>query len=521
MKTTTTTMMEFAGDEGGEGGVRREWNAVDVSALSSSPRYFEVIVVGGGAAGFFGAIECARHGDVEVAVFEALPSVLTKVKISGGGRCNVTHAADFDDKELLSNSYPRGNHEMMSPFVRFGAHHTRDWFEKMGVSLKTESDGRVFPVSDSSQSIIDALTTAADRAGIRVICNSKVLRVQATKLSAIDHQQQQQQHHKQANFCVEVSQGNSSYQKSRQLFHCAAVLLAPGASRVAYEWASQLGHGIASPVPSLFTLRVVDKRLDGLAGVSVADVAVELTQLSADTASDSKTTSKQKNARQRRRNRGLKQRRELLITHWGFSGPAVLRLSAFGARQLHDSAYAAELLVNWRPCSTEQQTVAELLQAKERLGAKQIGTFCPLSVPSSAHDADNADAGLFPRRLWRSLLLHTFESDGNSTDAINARWRDVKDSVLRELAREIHRSVFRVAGKGAFKEEFVTCGGVRLSDVDFRTMESKRVPHMFLAGEQLDVDAVTGGFNLQAAWTTGYIAGASIREQILQDRADA
>jgi len=507
-----------------EGVVHSRGSEQDVARGAEKPQFSQVVVVGGGAAGFFAAIECARRHDVEVTVLEALPEPLTKVRISGGGRCNVTHAARFDDKELLASTYPRGSREMMSPFVRFGAQDTIEWFSRMGVELKTEPDGRMFPVSDSSDSIIAALRAAADRARVRVICGAKVVRVE--RLSSISDRDVR------GRFCIAVQRsGHGS--PSRSNFSCNAVLLSPGASRAAYEWAKELGHSVSAPVPSLFTLRVADKRLEELAGVSVPDAMVELLEpvhpmenSPVDTAEACARASKKKPKVRRPSSQGLKQRRELLITHWGFSGPAVLRLSAFGARKLFDAAYLATLIVNWRPSATEEQTLAELLHAKARLGAKQIGTFCPLSIPSRPHGGD-ADATLFPRRLWRALVAHAFESAlvaassaNNAIDLLAMKWSDVRDVVLRKLARELHRSEFEVSGKGIFKEEFVTCGGVRLADVDLRTMQSKRVPGMYIAGEQLDVDAVTGGFNLQAAWTTGFIAGSSMRDDVLRGLSD-
>jgi len=401
---------------------------------------FDVVVIGGGAAGFFGAITCAESpSHPRVAIFEKGRQVLAKVKISGGGRCNVTHAC-FDPRALAGN-YPRGGEALRGPFTRFQPQDTVEWFTSRGVALKTEPDGRMFPVSDASESIIDCLERAARKAEVLVKTGCDI---QSVERSA-------------EGFLVRLASGET--------FGAERLLLATGSSREAWEWAVALGHTLSPPVPSLFTFIVPDENLKKLSGISVEDVAlaVEGTR--------------------------LKERGPLLITHWGLSGPAVLRLSAWGARILCQKNYRFLLRINWVPALKPPELRARLATEKSAAGARNLsytGGFFPL-----------------PRRLWDYLAA----SAGLS---VERRWADVKNTELEALARILEAGPFRIDGKSTFKEEFVTCGGVRLEEVDFKTMESKKCPGLFFAGEVLDIDAVTGGFNFQAAWTTGWLAGRSM-----------
>jgi predicted Rossmann fold flavoprotein len=398
-----------------------------------------VIVVGGGAAGFFAAIACAEADpSCQVTILERTAEVLSKVKISGGGRCNVTHAC-FDPARLVT-FYPRGGRALRGPFSRFQPQDTVDWFQSRGVALKTEEDGRIFPVSDQSQTIIDCLTQEAARAGVTVTRNVLVERIERAR-----------------------GKGFKLILKSGESMETDTVIMATGSSPIAWTWAESLGHTIASPVPSLFTFTITDPRLDDLAGLSVpaAELSVE----------------------------GLKLRQAgpLLITHTGVSGPAVLKLSAWGARPLHDRKYHFSLHVNWL-----REPLDPLV---ERLSALRKKHAANLILAHNIRD--------LPRRLWARLCVAAGIKE-------TTRWSDVTNPLLRALAFQITDGVFIVTGRSPFKEEFVTCGGVNLDEVDFRTMESKRCPGLYFAGEVLDVDALTGGFNFQSAWTTGWIAGRSV-----------
>jgi hypothetical protein len=399
-----------------------------------------VAVIGGGAAGFFAAIRCARENPrASITILEGNRRPLGKVRISGGGRCNLTHAC-FDPGELVRH-YPRGGRELRGAFSRFQPRDTVEWFRQHGVECKTEADGRMFPVSDDSATIIECLLEAAREAGVRLICHRSV-----TALTwSVD------------------SGGFELHYKDAPPESFNRVLLSCGGNPAGFAFAADLGHRIAPPVPSIFTFSLSDPRLRDLPGVAVSAASVRLpaAKLSAEG--------------------------PLLITHWGLSGPAVLRLSAFAARQLHEHNYRMELRVNWRPDETETTVRDRLLKLKSTVGARLVAGEC---------------GGLLPSRLWRSLAV--------ACGADNLRWSQVPAKILSELAREVTDGVFHIQGKGVFKEEFVTCGGVALREVDFRTMQSRRVPGLFFAGEVLDIDGVTGGFNFQSAWTTGWIAGQAL-----------
>lgn len=395
----------------------------------------DVIVVGGGAAGFFAAAAAGEAG-ARVLILERAREVLSKVRISGGGRCNATHAC-FEPPLLVKN-YPRGGDALRGPFTRFQPRDTVAWFEARGVRLKTEPDGRMFPVTDSSQTIVDCLVRAAKDAGASVWTGADVVSVEA-------------------GFRVGLRDG--------QVLSTGKLLLATGSGRMGYAWAGKLGHTIRPPAPSLFTFRIPrDPRLEGLAGLAVEDarVALEGTRLS--------------------------QEGPLLITHWGFSGPAALKLSAWGARAFQESGYKARLVVSWvggAPRGDVSRALRELKSAEPRKKPSSLPAF-----------------GL-PRRLWERLA----ETAGMGGEK---RWADVSAREIDLLAGELAAGVYLMEGQSAFKEEFVTCGGVDLDQVDFKTMESRVCPGLFFAGEILDVDAVTGGFNFQNAWTTGWLAGRAM-----------
>lgn len=403
-----------------------------------------MIVVGGGAAGFFAAVNAAEvRPGLRVLIVEKSTQVLGKVRISGGGRCNVTHAC-FDPAQLVQ-FYPRGGKALRGAFTRFQPRDTVAWFEARGVRLKAEPDGRMFPVTDSSETIIECLTAAAQRAGVQVR-----LRVSVKNLTTQDGW-----------FSAELSTGEH--------LQAPAVLLASGGDRTSLGMAARLGHTIAEPVPSLFTFAITDPRLDDLAGISVPDALLRLP--------DQK----------------LQARGPLLITHWGLSGPAVLRLSAWGARALFAAQYHARLMVNWLGEVTFEQAVDWLREARGRLARQKCITNAP-------------DARL-PQRLWARLALAAGVGEAH-------KWADLSNAVLNCLAGELTRGAYQITAKGQFKEEFVTCGGVALDEVDFKTMQSRRLPGLYFAGEILDVDGLTGGFNFQNAWTTGWLAAQSIAQTV-------
>jgi predicted Rossmann fold flavoprotein len=412
----------------------------------------QIIVVGGGAAGFFAAIAAAEAG-ADVTLLEKTSSFLEKVRISGGGRCNVTHAL-FEPREF-SARYPRGERALLSPFQKFAARDTVDWFAARGVKLKTESDGRMFPVTDSSQTIVDCLMNAAQNAGVKLRLNCAVESVA-----------------KNADGIFELKLGGAgsplpaggAHRVTRppEIIFADKLLLATGGCRaaVAGQLAVSLGHTLEPPVPSLFTFQIETPWLRLLAGVSAeAEVSVPIAK--------------------------LRERGPLLVTHWGLSGPAILKMSAWGARALHKLDYKFPLFVNWLPELNEEKITHQFQARRESAGAKLL-----VNVP------------LFPlkARLWEQLVL----AAGIARDA---RWSALTRTQSQALARQILRSEFSVAGKSLNKDEFVTCGGVKLGELNFQTMESKICPGLFFAGELLDIDGITGGFNFQAAWTTGFVAG--------------
>ncbi|MBI2517559.1 MAG: NAD(P)/FAD-dependent oxidoreductase [Opitutae bacterium] len=432
--------------------------------MSESKR--QIAVVGGGAAGFFAAIACAEADPSSaVTLYEATAHTLAKVKISGGGRCNVTHAC-FEPRDLVQR-YPRGGRELRGAFSRWQPRDTVAWFEARGVRLKTEEDGRMFPVTDNSQTIIDCLQEAVCKAGVRVRlqCGVKsVARVEPNALAGA----QNALGSTRSTFRLALTTGET--------VACDRLLLATGGnkSNAGFEIARVLGHTIEPPVPSLFTFQIEDARLKDLAGLSVEDAGTSVPGTA------------------------LKERGPLLITHWGLSGPAILKLSAWGARELHDRNYQFTLRVNWAPQLNTEQARAALEAARAANPRKQVTTWCPVGLPL---------------RLWERLVGAAATSAGASAGlAPETTWAGAGNAALRALAAQVGEGEFAVRGKSLFKDEFVTCGGVRLAEVDFKTMESRLAPGLHFAGEVLDIDGVTGGFNFQAAWTTGWLAGQAMAQ---------
>ncbi len=405
-----------------------------------------VIVIGGGAAGFFGAVVCAKsHPHSQVTLLEASGQPLAKVRVSGGGRCNVTHAC-FDSMGLVQN-YPRGEKALRGAFSRFQATDTVKWFASHGVQLKTEPDGRMFPVTDSSETIIECLTKAANLAGVEILTSKTVVSVVKQA----------------AGFEVELKTGEK--------VKCDRILLATGSNPLGYQIARELGHTIEPPVPSLFTFNITDKHLKELAGISANPVQLKLSV-------DNKT---------------LEQTAPLLITHWGLSGPSVLKLSAWGARLLHDRKYQATLLINWQPQSNSEELRSKLLLVKSENAKRAITLHRGVDLP---------------HRLWQYIVARA----GIGTEE---RWAELANKSLNQMIQELTQGAYQIQGKGAFKEEFVTCGGVTLKQVNFKTMASRITPGLYFAGEVLDIDGVTGGFNFQSAWTTAWIAGHAIGNKVV------
>lgn len=386
--------------------------------------------MGGGAAGFFAAIELKRRRPAwRVLLLEAAARPLAKVRISGGGRCNVTHAC-FEVGRLVQH-YPRGEKQLRALFSRFGPADTIRWFEERGVALKVEEDGRVFPVSDSSQSIIDCLQGEAQRLGVEIRVNSKVLSIER----------------------------GWRVQLREEVLQTPRLLLATGGAPNVYQWLERLGHAMIAPCPSLFTFTVEDPRLKDLPGVSVERVRAVLETRPP-----------------------LRQEGALLITHWGLSGPVTLRLSAWGARMLQALHYQAWVRVDWLP-DVSQEEVRCTFERRRATSNKKIAGDCPWGLP---------------RRLWRNLV------------GDEGVWSRVSEKTLNRLVESLKNCRLQVIAKGVFKEEFVVAGGVPLGEIDLKTLESKLLPGLYLAGELMDVDGVTGGFNFQNAWASGYLAGAAM-----------
>ena len=411
-----------------------------VSIVGTDPQLLGLVVVGGGAAGFFGAITAAEsRPDLKILLLEKGPNVLSKVRISGGGRCNVTHSC-FDPSELVTH-YPRGSRELLGPFHRWQPADTVQWFQEKGVPLKTESDGRMFPVSDQSSSIVDCLLNASIKAGVRIQTRQEVTKIQPLEENG---------------FLVHTS-GENRY-KCRQILWTAGGIKPGKQTKIIGE----LGHPIIDPIPSLFTFEIKDSLLKGLQGLSVDNAESHL--IGTD----------------------IRCRGPLLITHWGLSGPAILRLSAWAAREIHAMPGPFEVEINWIP--SIENPLESLMKFRDSQFKKQVG---------------NSPAFQIPKRLWQRLMTILGTPP-------NLTWSALKKHQLNQLCEMLTRTRFKVSGKSRNKEEFVTCGGVDLKEVRFKTMESRKTKGLYFAGEALDIDAETGGFNFQAAWTTGYLAGSAI-----------
>jgi len=404
---------------------------------------YDVLIIGGGAAGFFTAINAAeKNPELKIAILERGQEVLNKVKVSGGGRCNVTHA-QFVPKELTKR-YPRGEKELLGPFHSFMTGDTITWFEERGIALKIEEDGRMFPVSDSSQTIIDCFVKEVERFGIEVINGASV---------------------------KAFSEENNQWKvlSNTQEYICQKLVLATGSNPKIWKMIAQLGHTIIPPVPSLFTFNIKDQRILDLAGVAT-DVSIKVTG----------TNGKEL----------LQSEGPLLITHWGMSGPAILKLSAWGARILEPLHYNFEIQINWLFDASEEDTLENLMDCKSVNPKQTVQKYAQLGMP---------------KRLWQRLVM------ASGID-VTETWAEISKIKLQNLANQLTKSHFQVEGKSTFKEEFVTAGGVDLKEINFKRFESKLHSNLFFAGEVLNIDAITGGYNFQNAWTGGFMVAKAISD---------
>ena len=409
----------------------------------------KLVVIGGGAAGFFCAVNAARlYPQLQVVIIEKSSKLLSKVKVSGGGRCNVTHAC-FTVSELVKK-YPRGANFLKKSFHHFNTTHTIRWFEERGVVLKTESDGRMFPQTNSSQTIIDCLLHEANKYGIEIMMNAPVIAIHPTIaiLEGIEH-----------------NSFNIQYASNKEIHADFVCIASGGFSKLSqFDWLSNVGHSIINPVPSLFTFNMPKHPITGLMGVTIQNAIVKIS--------------------------GTKWQQDgpVLITHWGLSGPAILKLSAWAARDLSELNYDFTIMINWIPEYNENTLKEKLSVVRFEMAAQKISNRNPFNLPS---------------RFWEFCL----QQSGINEDI---RWADLPAKEQNKLIKNLCASTFNINGKTTFKEEFVTAGGINLSEIDYNTMQSKTLPGLFFAGEVVDVDGVTGGFNFQHAWTSGWLAAQGI-----------
>ncbi len=402
----------------------------------------KIVVVGGGAAGFFCAIQIAElHPDWQITILEKSNKLLSKVKVSGGGRCNVTHACP--DVEMLLKKYPRGSRFLKKAFYQFATKNTIDWFSKNGVNLHTEKDGRMFPTTNNSDTIIDCFLRKVHQYKIQVLTQHEVVDIKKAITA----------NHKNI-FTI--------YLQGREHMNADAICLATGGMLKSdkLSWLTKMGHTMVEPVPSLFTFNTTDKKITTLMGVAVDKASIQW--------------------------QGIKNIEvgPLLITHWGISGPAAIKLSAWCAREMAEANYEGAIIINWIPEYNEASLKMEWMNFRQDLGKRNMGSKNPFNLPA---------------RLWDYLLQE-------AAIDLQTKWADVKSAQQHLLIQLLTRYTLTIKGKTTFKEEFVTCGGVDLAGIDALTMESKLVPGLHFAGEMMDVDGITGGFNFQHAWTSGWIA---------------
>ena len=421
----------------------------------------KIIVVGGGAAGFFCAIQIAElHPHWEISILEKTNKLLSKVKVSGGGRCNVTHACP--DIEMLLQKYPRGTRFLKKAFYQFATKNTIEWFKNNSVELHTEKDGRMFPTTNSSDTIIDCFLRKVHQYKIQVLTQHEVLDVQHNNWSTdITEGNENKENKVQKNFSIQL--------QGREPIQADAICLATGGMLKSdrLKWLTNFGHTIVDPVPSLFTFNTVDKKITTLMGVAVDRASIQW-----------------------RGNKNFEVG-PLLITHWGISGPAAIKLSAWCAREMAATNYEGAIQINWTSNFNESTLKMEWINFRMDFGKREMGSKNPFELP---------------QRLWHFLL-------GEAGIALNTKWADLKSTNQQVLIQLLTRTTLDIKGKTTFKEEFVTCGGVDLKDIDAQTMESKLVPGLHFAGEMMDVDGITGGFNFQHAWTSGWLAAQHMAGQ--------
>ena len=410
----------------------------------------KLIVIGGGASGFFCAVNAARLcKNLEVVVVEKTAKLLSKVKVSGGGRCNVTHYSE--EVSDMIDAYPRGKNFMKKSLYRFSSKDTIGWFEERGVLLKTEEDGRMFPVSDNSQSIIDCLINESEKYGVKILMQTRVDEIKCQP---------------ETGFNLNIQGPDKSIQNVYADFICIATGGSPMAS--GFDWLSPMGIEIESPVPSLFTFNIADKKLHELMGVSVTDVAVKIIDI------------------------GNQERGSVLITHWGLSGPAVLKMSSRAARDLHKLNYDFIVRLNWVPTFHESSILQDLKDNRIKLAKQSVGIKNPYALPN---------------RLWNYLLDKSMIFSDQS-------WTNVSSGSMNTLAKMICADEYQVQGKTTFKEEFVTAGGIKLECINQATMESNLIKGLYFAGEVLNVDGITGGYNFQHAWASGWTVANAVSNML-------
>lgn len=410
--------------------------------LQRTMKTLSIAIVGGGAGGFFSAIRCAEKArelnkKVSVTIYESSNSVLKKVRISGGGRCNVTH--HIYDPKVLVNNYPRGQKELISPFYQFQPKDTVEWFLKRGIKIKHEDDGRMFPITDSSETIIDCFLNECKKFGVQIKTNHSVKNIET----------------KGDQFQLNLATGET--------INADKVLIATGSSKIGYDLARQLGHKITELAPSLFTFKIKDSLLKDMSGISFKNAQLTLKM-------DGE--------------KSYKQEGPLLITHWGLSGPALLKLSAWAARPMQRVNYKAKILVNWLGVQNPKQLEEQFFKIKNNHPKAQIS---------------NTPLEGIAKRFWQNILI-------NLEIPLDKSWAEVSKKELNKLIQKIYGSELMITGKSRFKEEFVECGGVSLKEVDFKSMQSKVAKGLYFSGEILDIDGITGGFNFQNAWTTAWLA---------------
>lgn len=422
---------------------------------------FDVIVVGGGAAGFYGAIQIAEQNpSLKIAIFERGKNVLSKVKISGGGRCNVTQGKFFAQE--LTDGYPRGKRELLGPLNNHGPGDVIAFFEEKGVPLKIEPDGRVFPKSDSSQTVIDCLVSETERLEIKILKNSSVKSFKKLKEKEV----------------WQVTTMNKHYEAK-------CLLLATGSNPRIWKLLEDMGHTIISPVPSLFTFNIEDERIKDIQGISTSAHVSVVPKKTFGSEIDVKLKSIKK------REPLLEAEGPVLVTHWGLSGPAILKLSAWGAITLNEYKYSFRILVNWIPEYNNESFKGLLKQVREVEPKKTIFKTQVVDIP---------------QRLWGKLVEAAGIQKGD-------KWANLTNEKLVNLASQLTECSFKVEGKSTFKEEFVTAGGVELTEINFKTFESKKYSNLHFAGEIINVDGITGGYNFQNAWTGAYFAAKAIAEK--------